>query len=104
MCPHPPNIINSSHTKLELPSKNQFKIDNCEYMDYSTDYDLVIDDSKLNIIQFNIRGLLNKQSELCDLLNNCIGDKINVAILNETWIKKSNLNRIDLPGYNYIGK
>ena len=60
-------------------------------------------DDELNILNYNVRGLLNKQKELGDLLSNCSGKEIHIATINETWVKQNNSHRIAVQGYKYVG-
>ena len=60
-------------------------------------------DDELNILHYNVRGLLNKQKELGDLLSNCGGKEIHIATINETWLKENNSHRINIQVYNYVG-
>ena len=60
--------------------------------------------SDLICIQLNIRGLLNKQAELLKLVNRITGNqKVDVIMLQETWITKTNLHLVDLKGYIHYG-
>ena len=96
MCVH-------NHSSLKVPSSLNAGFDKCEYVDYSETFDFNINDTELKVLQYNIRGLVNEQSELEELLNNCCRDKIHVAILNEMWLNTENVNRISMPGYTYHG-
>ena len=54
-------------------------------------------------MQINIRGLINKRQDLETLLTDCIDGHVHVAIINEMWLKSSNLKRVNLHEYSYIG-
>ena len=78
--------------------------DHCNYLDFS---DLTHHDNEqhnFTVLQLNIRGLLNKQDKLKELLNDIRNDsRVTVAMLVETWLNKQNTNRIKIPGYQFIG-
>ena len=59
--------------------------------------------TNLSVIQWNIRGLVNKQSGLKEVLLSfpCSPD---IVLLCETWLTKDKENRIDLPGYKWFSK
>ena len=77
------------------------------------DYDyLSIDDTKdigitsedLTCLQWNIRGLISKQSELSSFLFAINGKKkVDIIMLNETWLTKNNSYCVNIPGYTYEG-
>ena len=61
-------------------------IDNCIYVDRS-EYDAIpIHPSKLTAMQLNVRGLINKQSKLIKLIDNRSTNKVDIALLCETWL------------------
>ena len=64
-------------SELELPL--------CDYIDVEQLKGLRPRKSDLSVLQLNIRGLLNKQGRLKDLMIEC---NIDVALLCETWLKK----------------
>ena len=72
----------------------------CEYVDpHSLDYDSCVQPDDFSILQFNIRGLISKEEQLNRLLNNIGGvNKVGVIALNETWLRKENMNKVALPG------
>ena len=54
-------------------------------------------------LQFNIQGLLNKQGELLKLINKIAGNKkIDVVMLQETWLTKTNCTLVNIPRYKHI--
>ena len=75
--------------------------DNCNYVDWSTDHELLSNSNKqFRIVQFNIRGIRSKYHELLDIIN-----KLNdpeVIVLCETWLKPSD-PRPNIPGYAFSG-
>ena len=59
----------------------------------------------LNIMHLNICGILNKQDSLSRLIMNLGGrNKVNVVSLNETWLRKETEQKVNIPGYTYVGK
>ena len=57
----------------------------CEYV-YAKDIDL--DANAMNILHWNICGLLNKQDGLTRLIRSLGGsNKVNVVCLNKTWLR-----------------
>ena len=78
--------------------------DKCDYLELDSCTDLKIEDTKLSIMQLNIRGLVSKQNELLKLINVSTGEaKLDLIILQETWVTKNNEYLIDIPGYKYHG-
>ena len=80
--------------------------DYCDYVDYADcrEYPLKRDKSGLSVMQLNIRGLLNKQENLKNLLDRIKKQKnLDVVLIVETWLKKSTTKKIDIPGYKFIG-
>ena len=56
-------------------------------------------------MQINVRGVLNKQGQLNDLLNKyCSNFEIHIVVLVETWLTKSNKHMLEIPNYTYRGK
>ena len=80
--------------------------DRCDYIDPELNNNILVkNDNDLNIMQFNIRDLISKQSKLCDEIKGSHSNKlVHVFILNETWVTKSNEHLIHIPNYKYIGK
>ena len=63
-----------------------------------------LNEKEVNILHINIRGLLNKQDGLIRLLTQMGGkNKVSVVSLNETWLRKETVNKIDIPGYKFVG-
>ena len=84
---------------------NDEYIDHCDYIDYN---DLVADISKgkntiFTVLQLNTRGVLNKQDPLKLLLNDIKKDnRVDVVLLVETWLNKTNAKRFMVPGYKFL--
>ena len=85
-------------TELDLP--------NCEYLD-AEDINkdgLALADTDLNILQHNIRGLLNKQNKqhcIKLLLND---HHIDVLLLYETWLNNHTEKLVKIPNYEITSK
>ena len=99
-----PRIKSDYEDHLPSLSLSHDLIDTCDYLEYENSLNEPLDDDELSIIQFNVRGLLNKQLELSELLNAKGHNKVHIAFLNETWVKEKNKNQINVPGYHYIGR
>ena len=77
--------------------------DNCDYFHITEDNIQIDCDNGFITMQLNIRGLLNKQSELLKLINKIAGtSKLDVIMLQETWLTKTNCIRVNIPGYKHI--
>ena len=107
MCVHPNHKLSSTteivQPTLTLTNKLDLDWNKCDYEDCSETSENLTKDSELNVLHYNIRGILNKQNELADFLSNCGGKEIHVALLNETWLKKSNTERVKIQGYELVG-
>ena len=103
-------VLDTRILTMDCPQKlDSLDIDNhdrCDYIDPDLSENILIkNDKDLNIMQLNIRGLISKQSKLCDAIKGSnIDNLVHVFILNETWITKSNEHLIQILNYNYIGK
>ena len=79
--------------------------DHCDYIDYNK---LVPDTCKgtnttFTVLQLNTRGVLNKRDSLKLLLNDIKNDsRVDVMLLVETWLTKTNAKRFILPGYKFL--
>ena len=76
--------------------------DNCDYLPFDSIETIVTNNTDLRIIQLNIRGLKGKLDELSNLLGKL--KYPDVVILNETWLKDSDTNRIRINNYAFKGK
>ena len=76
--------------KIESISSINEINDHCEYIELSVIKDLHTQNSDLSVIQLNVRGLLNKQTQIKHLLSNDnVSLPIDVILLCETWLKPS---------------
>ena len=77
--------------------------DNCDYFDVMDNSFHLDDINGFMVLQLNIHGLINKQSDLLKLVNKIAGkSKIDVIMLQETWLTKTNCNLVNIPGYKHI--
>ena len=84
------------------PNSEDSDFRQCNYI-YSEDIDL--DTTSMNILHWNIRGLLNKQDGITRLIRSLGGiNKVNVVCLNETWLRSETSNMVSIPGYNFVSK
>ena len=84
------------HTIYDL--KEELNLINCEYVvcgDNNTDLQSS-SPTDLNVLQLNIRGLLNKQDRLVTLLHE---HKVDIALLCETWLNSNTEKLIKIPNY-----
>ena len=87
---------NSLNDQLSLEGMNE----NCEYIESSQISDIHTRNTDLSVIQLNIRGLLNKQYQINNLLcNGNVSLPIDVLLLCETWLKPSTLDLVKLKSY-----
>ena len=75
--------------------------DKCNYTDPNNCTDLNPNNLNFGIIQLNIRGLLNHQKELSQLLQDLENknSKIDIVLLCETHLTRFTSNLVNLPGY-----
>ena len=79
--------------------------DHCHYVEPSMIKQLHNKNTDLGVIQLNIRGLLNKQTQLKQMLSrDNISLAIDVILLCETWLKPATLDLFDFPGYKAFHK
>ena len=88
--------IPTIHTNYDL--KEELNLNSCEYAvpDEANTELLSSSPTDLNVLQFNIRGLLNKQDWLTTLLHE---HKVDIALLCETWFNNKTEKLIRLPNY-----
>ena len=87
---------NSLNDQLSLEGMNE----HCEYIESSQIKDIHTRNTDLSVIQLNIRGLLNKQYQINNLLcNGNVSLPIDVLLLCETWLKPSILDLVKLKSY-----
>ena len=75
---------------------NEIVPDDCDYLDYSEiKTGKGPDKDEFTIMQLNIRGILNKQSALKQLMTEIKrSHQLDVILLAKTWLKKSTENQV----------
>ena len=95
-------VINDNIFSIE---DNRYHQDYCDYIDYDDVSNVKCSHKDLSIINLNIRGLYSKQIELTKLLKQSLGpNKVDIVILQETWLTGHNNHNIKIPGYKYEGR
>ena len=102
---HPKDKVSNIDINKLLDKLNNSQTDIDEFHEFagSCNYHSSFDDLEsvsvdLQIMHLNIRSMLNKQSDLLKLLY--LG-KIDICMLKETWLKKTNACLLKLKGYNF---
>ena len=84
------------------PVKEDTAQTHCDYI-FAEDIDL--NPNSLNILHWNICGVLNKQDGLTRLIRSLGGmNKVNVVCLNETWLRSETSDKVSIPGYHFVSK
>ena len=79
--------------------------DHCNYIEPSSIKELHTRNTDIGVLQLNVRGLLNKQTQIKHLLSNDnISLPFDVILLCETWLKPSTVDLFDLPNYKSFHK
>ena len=79
--------------------------DQCEYIESKIIKELHTQNTDLGVIQLNIRGLLNKQTQIKSLLSTeNVLLPIDVVLLCETWLKPLTSDLFDIPNYKSFHK
>ena len=89
----------SSISELDL---NVMK--DCAYIDHIEYSELEKKEGCLSILHLNVRGLINKQSELNKILTWKGENKVDVALLCKTWLQKETNSQIKFPNYTFFSK
>ena len=88
----------SLNDQLSLDGVN----DHCDYVEPSTIKELHSRDTDLGVIQLNVRGLLNKHTQIKQLLSSDnVSLPIDMILLCEMWLRPTTLDLLDLPNPNY---
>ena len=86
----------SLNEQLSLDGLN----DHCAYIKPSLIKELHTQNTDLGVMQVNVRGLLNKQSQIKNLLSDDnVLLPIDMVLLCETWLKPSTLDLFGIPNY-----
>ena len=71
--------------------------DNCDYIFLDDIRQHKVEASDFTVIQLNIRGIMNKQTALSELLYDCYGmSKVDAILLCETWHKTNTTSLIKI--------
>ena len=92
-------MTNPDITEIDNSNHNidYLTVPKCKYTTDATEINT--SGSSLNILQYNIRGLINKQDDLKLLLKD---NNVDIALICETWLNDYNMSRVDIPGYNLV--
>ena len=103
MCIHPIEILSDNlGQKLQSVNFIDEENDTCDYFDLN-ETTWTTSTTDLITMTLNIRGLINKQKDLLKLMNQIAGiNKVDIAMLQETWITQSNAQLVDIPGYKHF--
>ena len=106
MCLQRPNdLTDNLGNRLEPLDFVDEDNDTCDYFDLDEDHNWIYTENDFTVLQINIRGLLNKQNDLLKLTNEIAGkQKIDVMILQETWLTNANQHLVQIPGYKHYVK
>ena len=94
--------MNSNHIDLGY---NDDYVDHCDYVDYAelTKDNVSSHKETFSVLQLNTRGVLNKHDSLKALFNEVKNDnRVDVALLVETWLNKTTAKRFKLSGYKFL--
>ena len=91
------NLTNSLIDDLDI-------VDNCSYISHEELHDVDPTSDTLSILQLNMQGLINKQSDLNKLLHAESRNKVCVALLCETWLQKEMTQLVNIPNFSLISK
>ena len=103
MCVHPYKI-NSTNRLFEALEIGEDYFDVCDYCHVESN-DLDLTDKLFRVIQLNVRGLIQLQEKVSRLLHALGGlNKVNAVTLNKTWLRTDTENKIDIHGYDSVGR
>ena len=98
----PQDLTDNLGYRLESPAYVDEDHDTCDYIDLTEDQIWTCTKNDLSVLQINIRGLLNKQNDLLNLANRLTGKtKLDIMILQETWLTQSNKHLVNILGYRH---
>ena len=88
--------IPTHHSDYDL--KDELELPNCDYVLPEDDQNELMSSSPcdLTVMQLNIRGILNKNDHLSTVLQE---NKVDVALLCETWLKDNTGKLVSIPNY-----
>ena len=98
----PCDLLDNLENRLEPLDFIDQGMDTCDYFDLTTEETWYGSKTDLIAIQLNIRGLINKQIDLQNLMNKVAGTvKIDLITLQETWLTNKNSHLINIPSYKH---
>ena len=83
---------------LDLQWGGNFE-DKCDYINDHELRETDIGKNDISIVQLNICGLIGKQKDFLNFLSTSNRRKFDIGIISETWLTKSSVDRVLLPGY-----
>ena len=101
MCLHPVTRgFDSLNREVMSIHDSLDEFDSCDYVDGQFCSGI----SDLCIVQLNIRGICSKQSQLKQLIDNCVKDRTqDIVIVCEMWLTPFS-SQIQIPGYDFCHK
>ena len=94
------DLLGNRLHKLDFLDPDQ---DRCDYFELDDNKCWQSNRGDLTILQLNIRGLFGKQNELRNMLNSICGvNKVDIVLLQETWLTSENKNSLNIPGYKHF--
>ena len=103
MCVHHSGLLTDN---LGQPLKSVDFIDEendtCDYFELNNDTTWTANSTDLIALTLNICDLINKQADHVMLLNKIAGmNKVDIIMLQETWITQTNSHLVNIPGYKH---
>ena len=80
---------------------HELGLKSCDYLDPENTSRIKPGKTDLCIIEINVRGLLNKQNHVKDIIRSCTPD---VLLLCETCLTSQTESLVDIPGYKLYNK
>ena len=77
--------------------------DTCDYID-PTQLPINVNKHDLLILQWNTRGLRGKHDAVVNLLNNILEQKVDIVMINETWLNNKSPPLPPIAGNKFVGK
>ena len=77
--------------------------DNCDYIDHAQ-LPTSVNRHDLLILQWNTRGLRGKHDTISNFINNVLEQKVDIVMINETWLNNKSPPLPPIAGYKFVGK
>ena len=98
------DLVLDQYQNVDLTNNNCDYMDSCDIIDLDKTHD-EITANDLNLIQWNIRGLISKQNTLIrETHQEWSSGVVHVYMLNETWVSNTNEHMVKIPNYKFVGK